>query len=247
MIQLLSKRLCSVECEGTCIDSKCSCLIPLNDIHYCALGYFGGQGPRRAWYDKESQEISYKEKTKVCNCEAISRPWDCIKKTGDSPLIELSVANKETLIGSLHRKWIEYLRFHPEDSWLDSSMIEYPEDPPKLWPIVYIPVCHLKEGSIARIYTTLHCFTPEVDKNGEIPVFARKGILEFLLAYQVEGIIGTIDRWNFTLDEQEGLPLSTIAAKISIDIGKAFAFFVGRFGGALSVTQHGEWCIFESR
>lgn len=246
MIELVSKGLCGVEDWDTCLDFKCPCLIPFNGICYCALGYFGDQGPRTAWYNTEYGDLIYDRKPKGAYYTATLRPMECTRNQTESPNIELSVIEKESLIHDLHLKWIAYLRFHPEDSWLDQMMVTYLKDPPELWPVVYIPVCSIKDDSITEIYTTIRCFTPEIDHNGETPVFARKGVLEFLLAHRVECIIGTIDRWNFELDEQEGLPLSTVAIKMDINIGKAFTFFVERFGGALRVEQRDTWCVFQS-
>jgi len=245
MIELVSKKLCSVEDWATCLDFKCPCLIPLKDIHHCALGYFGDLGSRLAWYNTEFDKLITGERPSDDYCTTILRPIECIRNQTKGPNIELSATDKKALIHTLHLKWIAHLRYHPEDSWLDTAMVAYPEDPPEKWPVVFIPVCDLEEGKIVKVHTTLRCFTPEVD-NGETPVFARKGVLEFLLAHNIEHVIGTIDRWNFSLDEQEGLPLSTIAARIDIDVGGAFAFFVGRFGGTLRVEKHHNWCIFRS-
>lgn len=246
MIKLVSKKLCSIEGQGIYLDFKCPCLIPRNDIHYCALDYFDDQGPQMAGYNTERGELIYSRTSNDNYSSAILRPMECTKNQTESPNIMLSAMEKESLIHNLHLKWIAYLRFHPEDSWLDTTMVDYPEDPPEQWPVVYIPVCSTKDSSITEMYTTLRCFTPEVDNNGETPVFAHRGVLEFLLAHRVEFVIGTIDRWNFKLDEQEGLPLSSIAAKMDINIGKAFTFFVERFGGNLFVECHNNWCIFQS-
>lgn len=247
MIELMNSRLCSVENWSTCLDSKCPCLIPFNGIHYCALGYFGDQGPRTAWYDTEYDQLETgSRRPNNSYYLTILRPMECTRNQTESPSIVLSAEEKEAFIHDLHLKWIEYLRFHPEDSWLDVTMVAYPEDPPEQWPVVCIPVCRIQDDVIVEVYTTLRCFTPEVDNNGETPVFAHKGVLEFLLAHRIECVVGTIDRWNFKLDEQEGLPLSTMAAKMDIDIGKAFVFFVERFGGTLRAEQHGDWCLFQS-
>lgn len=246
MIELVSEKLCSVEDGCTCIDFKCPCLIQFSGIHYCTLGYFGDRGPRTAWYNTEHGELITGERPDNDYHLTVLRTSRCIENQMGGSYIELSGEDKEALIHDLHLKWIEYLRFHPEDSWLDPTMVAYPEDPPEQWPVVCIPICNVDTDKITEVYTTLRCFTPEIDNNGDTPVFAYKGVLEFLLAHRIEYVIGTIDRWNFRLDEQEGLPLSTVAAKMDINIGKAFVFFVERFGGSLRVEQRDNWCLFQS-
>lgn len=246
MIELVSGKLCSVEDEGTCLDFRCPCLIQFNSIHYCALGYFCDRGPQTAWYNIEYRALKAGDRPNDEYYQAVLRPTECIRNQTEGPNIELSAREKEALIHDLHLKWIGYLRFHPEDSWLDATMVAYPEDPPEQWPVVCIPVCNVKADKLTRAYTTLRCFTPEIDNNGDTPVFAYKGVLEFLLVHRIEYVIGTIDRWNYKLDEQEGLPLSTVAAKMDIDTGRAFVYFVERFGGSLRVEQHDNWCLFQS-
>jgi len=124
-------------------------------------------------------------------------------------------------------------------------MIFYPDDPPGTWPVVLIPVCETSESHELELYTTAKCFTSAVD-SGDIPLFAYKGILELLHAYRVEAMIGTVDCWNFPLDEQEGLPLCMIALKVNSSIGKTFSFFVDRYGGTLRIEKKYDWCFFES-
>lgn len=245
MIELVNGELCSVEGLDTCLDFKCPCLIQLNNAHYCSLDYFGCQEPRTAWYNTEFDKLITGKRPNADYCPTILRPIECVRNQTNGPNIELAATDKKALIHNLHLKWIAHLRCHPEDSWLDTAMVAYPEDPPEKWPVIFIPMCNIEDGKIVEVNTTLRCFTPEVD-NGETPVFARKGVLEFLLAHRIEYVIGTVDRWNFTLDEQEGLPLSTIAAKMDIDVGNAFVFFVERFGGTLRVEKHYNWCMFQS-
>ncbi len=248
MIELVNKDLCCVDDLGTGFDFKCPCLIRLNNSRYCALDYFSAHPPQTAWYSHEYKDLAIQttgERPSVDHYPTILRPAECIRNQGEGPFIELSVVEKEALMHNLHLKWIAHLRYHAEDNWLDSTMVAYPDDPPEKWPVIFIPICNIKEGDIVEGYTTLRCFTPEVD-NGDTPVFEHKGIVEFLLAHNIEHVIGTVDRWNFQLDEQEGLPLCAIAARIDIDVGLAFECFVGRFGGTLSVEKHYNWCIFRS-
>lgn len=245
MIELGTEELCSVGGQDTCLDFKCPCLIQLNTAHYCSLNYFGVKEPQTAWYNTETDNLIKGERPNGDYQLAILRPIECVRNQTKGPDIELSATDKEALIHNLHLKWIAHLRYHPDDSWLDDTMVAYPNDPPEKWPVVFIPICNIKKGKIVKVHTTLHCFTPEVD-NGETPVFSHKGIIEFLLAHKVEYVIGTVDRWNFTLDEQEGLPLCTIAARIDLNVGSAFEYFVGRFGGTLRVEKHYNWCIFRS-
>lgn len=236
MIELANEELCSIEEWSTYIDFKCPCIVPFKGRHHCALEYSGDEGLQTRWRNVGGE-----------NCEEIVRSTRCVLNNS-GPTVNLSAEEKPSLIDTLNIKWIEYLRFHPTDGWLGSAMLEYPEDPRETWPVVLIPICKVTEGQVQEIYTTAKCFTPAVD-NGGPPVFALKGILEFLQAHHVESIIGAIDRWNFKLDEQEGLPLCTVAFKADTQIGDAFAYFVNRYGGSLQQKNEGlyrGWCIFES-
>jgi hypothetical protein len=233
MIELANEAVCSIEEWSTYLDFKCPCIIPFNDQYRCALEYSSDEGLQTEQRCVEGEQH-----------EAIVRPAGCILEN-NGPTINLSAVNKLALIDILHIKWIEYLRFHPSDRWLNTAMIAYPEDPPGAWPVILIPVCKVQEDQVQEIYTAAKCFTPAVDCEGP-PVFAIKGILEFLQAYHVQFIVGTVDCWNFELNEQEGLPLCMVAFKASPQVGDAFAYFVNRYGGSLRPESRRGWCIFES-
>lgn len=246
MIELIDSRLCSVDEWGTYLDFKCPCLIPLNNQQYCALDYFGDRGIQTAWFSTELENIARGELPGSDWSRAILRPAECIRNQTSDPAIELSTNEKETLIHVLHLKWVAYLRFHPQASWLDSAMVEYPKDPPGMWPVVLIPICKVINNKITEAYATARCFTPEIDDNGDLPVFAYKGGLEFLQSHHIESMVGTIDRWNYNLDEQVGLPLCSLAIEADASIGEAFARFICRYGGCIRMETRNGWCLFQS-
>jgi len=239
MIELSDRRLC-------CAAQGCPCLIYSRGWPYCALDYFSIHDAEEVWYNSETGAIA-SEQHEDCNewLPAIQRPQKCIEAHGGESFIDLTASEKERLIEALNAMWIFYLRFHPDDCWADPNMVFYKDDPPETWPVVLVPICDVKEDQVIKVHSTGMCFTPEVD-DGCSPVFSRKGVLEFLQAHRIEFIVGTIDRWNFDLDEQEGLPLCTIAFKAEPSVGKAFVFFIGKFGSSLRMQHKDGWCFFES-
>jgi len=197
------------------------------------------------WYNTEEGEITLQQPEGSDGwLPAIQRPQKCNEDHNGEPF-NLTANEKEKLIEALHAMWIFYLRFHADDCWADPDMVFYKDDPPEKWPVVLVPICDVKDDQVIKVHRTGMCFTPEVD-NGDPPVFSRKGVLEFLQAHRIEFIVGTIDRWNFDLGEQEGLPLCTIAFKAEPSIGQAFAFFIGKFSSDLRMLHKNGWCFFES-
>jgi len=239
MIELIDQRLCRAQ-QG------CPCLIYSSGWPCCALDYFSIHDAEEVWYNTETGEItSEQHKGQDGWFSAIQRPRKCIEAHSEEVFIDLTASEKEGLIEALHILWIVYLRFHPDDCWADPDMVFYKDDPPETWPVVLVPICDVKDDCVTKVHSTGKCFTPEVD-DGDPPVFSRKGVLEFLQAHRIEFMVGTIDRWNFDLDEQEGLPLCTIAFKAAPSIGKAFVFFIDKFGSSLRMQHKNGWCFFES-
>lgn len=240
MIELTNQELCWAQ-QG------CPCLLYSSEQPHCALDYFNIHDAEEVWYNTDTGEITLERlEDSDEGLPAIQRPRKCIEAHNEEQEpFNLTADEKEKLIEALHTMWVFYLRFHPDDCWTDPDMVFYKDDPPETWPVVLIPICDVEDDQVIKVHSTGMCFTPEVD-NGEPPVFSRKGVLEFLQAHRIEFIVGTVDRWNFDLDEQEGLPICTIAFKAEPSIGRAFAFFIGKFSSDLRMRHKNGWCFFES-
>lgn len=247
MFELINPQLCCIEeTSSYCtagISCGCPCMLATRGRFNCVLDYFEDQAPKEVWYS-EIDTVSSVPAEPFDWVKAVARPPRCIASHGDKYYIELCPEEKEVIIEVLHNKWIEHLRYHTEDSWVHAEMVVYDGDPPESWPVVLIPICSVDSNGLERIYTAAKCFTPAVDQ-GET-VFAKKGVLEFLQAHHIENLVGAIDNWNFQLDEQEGLPLASLAFKAHQPIGKAFTTFVTRYGGSIKMREKGGWCFFDS-
>jgi len=239
MIKLTDPRFCNSN-EG------CPCLVYSSGKPYCILDYFNAHNTKEVWYNTETGEDAPERPSNGDEWHlTVSRPEKCIEDHGEAPF-SLAAAEKEEVIEALHNMWVIHLKSHPEDYWVDIDMVFYKDDPSGTWPVVLIPICDVEDNDVTRAHNIGKCFTPEVDDDEDPPVFARKGVLEFLQAHCLEFIVGTIDRWNFDLDEQEGLPLSMIAFRAESSIGKAFAFFINKFDGSLRMKHKDGWCFFTS-
>jgi len=162
----------------------------------------------------------------------------------------LVIEKRKQLILKYKQLWEQHLTDHPEDEWMQDYVLSYPnEEIP-----VLIPICTLESEEwllVEDAFDDLKQFGTSCGNAGCYSVFGKPGALEFLQAFGVEFIVGSVSKEYLEevgwAQRGEGVPLNMVAFKGSEELAAGFANFVGTLGGSLRWDDSSDGqCLFES-
>jgi len=187
----------------------------------------------------------------------------------------MNMTKRRELITKYKELWDKYAKENPDRRFLETVLrhtcgfdSEY-GDKIEQFPILMIPVtelAHPNRGdvdwrnyqanearwSIKDIVAKRNDLAVFGTDFGEIPgaykVFGTKGILEFLMGFKVDYVLGCLRHDEDVDIAHVGIPLGAMAFQADPKVGEAFAYMVNAYGGGLRYEYHQgqSWCVFES-